>query len=132
LSDKIIISRELQEGLPAVKVDEQKMIQVMINIALNAIEAMPQGGNLTFRTSKIETSAGLAVGITIRDTGTGISPDDIKNIFKPFYTTKERGVGLGLAICQKIIKEHGGSIRVKSIAGQGSVFFIRLAAEGKI
>jgi signal transduction histidine kinase len=108
------------------------MIQVMINIALNAIEAMPQGGNLTFRTSKIETSAGLAVGITIRDTGTGISPDDVKNIFKPFYTTKERGVGLGLAICQKIIKEHGGSIRVKSIAGQGSVFFIRLAAEGEI
>jgi len=132
LSDKIIISRELQEGLPAVKVDEQKMIQVMINIALNAIEAMPQGGSLTFRTSKIETSAGLAVGITIRDTGTGIRPDDIKNIFKPFYTTKERGVGLGLAICQRIIKEHGGSIRVKSIAGQGSVFFIRLDAESEI
>ncbi|MEE9913315.1 MAG: hypothetical protein K4571_16520 [Deltaproteobacteria bacterium] len=132
LADKITICRELQEGLPAVHVDEQKMIQVMINMALNAIEAMPEGGSLTFRTSKIETSAGLAVGITIRDTGTGISSEDMKNIFKPFYTTKERGVGLGLAICQRIIKEHGGSIRVKSIPGQGSVFFIRLNVDGKM
>lgn len=131
LAENISISRDLQEGLPAVHVDEQQILQVMINISLNAIEAMPQGGNLTFRTSKIETSAGVATGITIRDTGNGIGPDDIKNIFKPFYTTKERGVGLGLAICQRIIREHGGSIRVKSLPGQGSVFFIRLNADGK-
>lgn len=132
LADKITIFRELQEGLPAVNVDEQQIIQVMINISLNAIEAMPQGGHLTFRTSKIESSAGLAVGISIRDTGSGISREDIKSIFKPFYTTKERGVGLGLAICQRIIKEHGGTIRVKSIPGQGSIFFIRLNVDGKI
>ena len=132
LTDNIVLSRELHEGLPAVKVDEQQLLQVMINISLNAIEAMPHGGTLTFRTSQIETSAGAAVGITIRDTGSGIEPDKLKNIFKPFYTTKERGVGLGLAICQKIIKEHGGSIRVKSLPGQGSVFFIRLNADGKI
>lgn len=131
LADNITISRELQESLPAVHVDEQQILQVMINISLNAIEAMPQGGSLTFRTSKIETSAGGAVGITIRDTGSGISPDDLKNIFKPFYTTKERGVGLGLAICQRIIREHGGSIRVKSLPGQGTVFFIRLNVDGK-
>lgn len=132
LADNIAISRELQDGLPAVKVDEQQLLQVIINISLNAIEAMPGGGILTFRTSTIETGAGAAVGITIRDTGSGIGPDDIKNIFKPFYTTKERGVGLGLAICQKIIKEHGGSIRVKSLPGQGSIFFIRLNVDGKI
>ncbi|MEN6468142.1 MAG: ATP-binding protein [Smithella sp.] len=132
LAGNITISRELQDGLPPVNVDEQQMIQVMINISLNAIEAMPQGGSLTFRTSKIETSEGVAIGITIRDTGSGISPDDLKNIFKPFYTTRERGVGLGLAICQRIIREHGGSIRVKSIPGRGSVFFIRLTANGKL
>ena len=132
LADKIAISRELQEGLPKVLVDEQQILQVMINISLNAIEAMPEGGSLSFRTSKIESSAGLAVGISIRDTGLGISPEDIKNIFKPFYTTKERGVGLGLAICQRIIKGHGGTIRVKSIPGQGSIFFIRLNVAGKI
>ena len=103
-------------------------MQVTLNIALNAIESMPEGGTLTFRTSKIETSAGNSVGMTIRDTGHGINKESLKNIFKPFYTTKERGAGLGLAICQKIIKEHGGLIRVKSIPGQGSVFFIRLNA----
>jgi signal transduction histidine kinase len=56
----------------------------------------------------------------------------MKNIFKPFYTTKERGVGLGLSICERIVKEHGGVIRVKSIPGQGSLFFIRLPISEKI
>jgi signal transduction histidine kinase len=132
LADNVVISRELREGLPAVTVDDQQILQVIINIALNAIEAMPEGGSLAFRTSRIETSAGLAIGIAIRDTGAGIGQEDIKSIFKPFYTTKERGVGLGLAICRRIVKEHGGSIRVKSIPGQGSVFYIRLNAASGI
>ena len=128
LAGKISLVQELNDDLPAVEVDEQQLMQVILNIALNAIESMPEGGTLTFRTFKIETSAGLAVGIAIRDTGQGINKESLKNIFKPFHTTKERGAGLGLAICQKIIKEHGGLIRVKSIPGQGSVFFIRLSA----
>lgn len=132
LSDNITISSELNDNLPAAPVDEQQILQVILNISLNAIEAMPRGGTLTFRTTKIETSVGNAVGISIRDTGGGIPPEEVKNIFKPFYTTKERGVGLGLAICQRIIKEHGGVIRVKSLPGQGSVFFIRLNADEKI
>jgi signal transduction histidine kinase len=109
-----------------VEIDEHQIIQVILNIALNAIESMPQGGRLTFRTSKIETITREAVSITIRDTGSGISQKEIKNIFKPFFTTKERGAGLGLAICQRIIKEHGGNIAVKSIPSKGSVFFVRL------
>ncbi len=132
LTDNITITSELHENLPPAPVDEQQILQVILNISLNAIEAMPQGGALTFRTSKIETSVGDAIGISIRDTGGGIPLDDVKNIFKPFYTTKERGVGLGLAICQRILKEHGGIIRVKSLPGQGSVFFIRLNVNGKI
>ena len=128
LAGKISLVTELHNDLPDVEVDGEQLLQVILNIALNAIEAMPQRGTLTFRTSKIETSAGNAVGITIRDTGHGINKETLKNIFKPFYTTKERGAGLGLAICQKIIKEHGGQIRVKSIPEQGSVFFIRLNA----
>jgi two-component system, NtrC family, sensor histidine kinase HydH len=126
LAENITIVRELGEDIPEVEIDEQQIIQVILNIALNAIESMPQGGRLTFRTSKIETSTGEALGITIRDTGSGISQKEIKNIFKPFFTTKERGAGLGLAICQRIIKEHGGNIAVKSIPSKGSVFFIRL------
>jgi len=132
LTDNISITHELHDDLPAVPVDEQQILQVILNISLNAIEAMPRGGALILRTSRITTGVGDAVGISIRDTGGGISSDELKNIFKPFYTTKERGVGLGLAICQRIIKEHGGVIRVKSISGQGSVFFIRLNAPDKI
>ena len=101
-------------------------MQVIINIALNAIEAMPDGGTLTFLTQIIETDVSAAVEIVIGDTGMGIGAAGLKNIFKPFYTTKNRGVGLGLAICQKIIKEHGGSIRARSQPGRGSVFYIRL------
>jgi len=122
----ITIIEDLQEGLPAVKIDEQQFIQVIINIALNAIEAMPDGGTLTFSSQKVETDVSAAVEITVGDTGAGIEASGLKNIFKPFYTTKDRGVGLGLAICQKIIKEHGGSIRARSQPGRGSVFYIRL------
>jgi signal transduction histidine kinase len=124
--DNIVIEKELRHDLPLIKVDAEQLIQVILNIAFNAMEAMPAGGTLIFRTSKIESGEGEAVGISIRDTGTGIKKEDIKNIFKPFFTTKERGVGLGLAICQKIIKNHGGYIRVKSIPLQGSIFYIRL------
>ncbi|MFO7568682.1 MAG: ATP-binding protein [Smithellaceae bacterium] len=122
------VVEECQNRLPQVDVDGQQILQVLLNIALNAVEAMPDGGTLTLRTFLIETDTGSAVGITIRDTGGGIPADTLKNIFKPFFTTKERGVGLGLAICQRIIREHAGVIRVKSIPGQGSVFFIRFNA----
>ena len=128
LAGKISIVQELSDSLPDVEVDEQQMLQVILNIALNAIEAMPGGGVLTLRTTQIETDGGNAVGIEIRDTGQGMSRETEKNIFKPFFTTKERGVGLGLAICHKIVREHGGLLRVKSVSGQGSVFFIRLNA----
>ncbi|MEN6375030.1 MAG: ATP-binding protein [Smithella sp.] len=130
LASKISIVTELDDTLPDVEVDEQQLMQVILNIALNAIEAMPEGGTLTFRTFKIKTSAGNAVGLTIRDTGCGISKESLKNIFKPFYTTKERGAGLGLAICRKIIKEHGGLVSVKSIPGKETIFFLRLNAAG--
>jgi signal transduction histidine kinase len=132
MTGNVEIYQELQEGLPQVNIDEQQMLQVMINISLNAIEAMPDGGRLTFKTSKMETAEGPAVCVSIQDTGSGIRPEILKNIFKPFYTTKESGVGLGLAICRRIIREHGGSIRVKSIAGQGSAFVIQLASVDRI
>lgn len=89
---------------------------------------MPEGGVLSFRTAKVESDEGNAVAVSIRDTGMGIRREDMKKIFKPFFTTKKRGVGLGLAHCQRIVRRHGGRIRVKSIQGQGSVFYIRLSA----
>lgn len=130
LSDRIILETDLNPGLPPVPVDAEQFMQVILNIAFNAIEAMPEGGTLTFRTSRIESEKGGAVGVAIRDTGTGIQKEDIKSIFKPFFTTKDRGIGLGLSICQRIIKNHGGYIRVKSIPGQGSIFYIRIGVSG--
>jgi signal transduction histidine kinase len=112
-----------------VEVDEQQFIQVILNIALNAIESMPRGGVLTFCTGFEKSDADGEIRVTVRDTGKGIAKSDLKDIFKPFFTTKERGVGLGLAICQKIIKEHRGRIRVTSMPDQGTEFVIRLKAD---
>ncbi len=126
LPENMAIELDLHPDLPPVYLDAEQMIQVILNLAYNAMEAMPQGGTLIFRTSRIAGDAGAAVGLSIRDTGKGIRREDAKNIFKPFFTTKERGVGLGLPICQRIVKSHGGRLRVKSIPGQGSIFYVRL------
>jgi len=126
LPENMVIEQDLRPDLPPVYIDAEQLIQVILNIAFNAIEAMQEGGTLTFRTSKISGNANEAVGLSIRDTGKGIKREDVKNIFKPFFTTKERGAGLGLAICRRIIKNHGGRLRLKSIPGQGSIFYIRL------
>jgi signal transduction histidine kinase len=126
LSGNMVIEQDLHPDLPPVHIDAEQFIQVILNIAYNAMEAMPDGGTLVFRTSSIAGDNGSAVGLSIRDTGRGIKREDVKNIFKPFFTTKERGVGLGLPICQRIIRSHDGRLRVKSIPGRGSIFYIRL------
>jgi signal transduction histidine kinase len=128
-SGRIVIEKDLHPDLPPVLIDREQIIQVILNIALNGIEAMPDGGKLIFRTFRIDTDGREAVALSIRDTGQGMNKEQIGNIFKPFYTTKKRGIGLGLAICDRIIKNHQGRIRVKSIPGRGSVFYIRFGLE---
>ena len=120
-----VIEKDLHPDLPPVLIDREQIIQVILNIALNGIEAMPDGGKLIFRTFTIDMDGRESVVISIRDTGQGMDKEQIGNIFKPFYSTKKRGIGLGLAICNRIIKNHQGRIRVKSIPGRGSVFYIR-------
>lgn len=121
------IQLELHPHLPPVPMDQEQIHRVIMNIVLNAIEAMNGEGILTIRTTRIERGAGdAAVGISIRDTGSGMSREVLRQIFTPFFTTKERGTGLGLAVCRKIIMNHGGKIRVKSIPGKGTIFYIRL------
>ena len=126
LSARIDIQWELHPHLPLIPMDQEQIHQVILNILINAVEAMPDGGTLTVRTFLIDSATGDAVGISIRDTGQGIRRETLKQIFTPFFTTKERGVGLGLAVCQRIIRNHGGRIRVKSIPGKGTIFYIRL------
>ena len=128
LPENLTVEADLRPDLPPVRIDAEQLIQVILNISYNAIEAMPGGGKLILRTSKIAGDAGEAVGVSIRDTGKGMKREEIKNVFKPFFTTKERGVGLGLAICQRIVKSHEGRLKVKSIPGQGSIFYIRIDA----
>ncbi len=126
LPDNITIEENVAPHLPGVKIDGEQMLQVVLNIALNGIEAMPDGGTLRFGTVRIIGDGRRKVEISIMDTGHGINAKDRREIFKPFYTTKKRGTGLGLSICHKIVRNHGGTIRVESSPGHGTTFFIRI------
>ena len=126
LPENTVIEKNLDYNIPLVKVDGEQIMQVLMNLALNGIESMPAGGTLSFSTSRIMDDGQRSVEITVRDTGSGIKSEDLKNIFKPFFTTKRTGVGLGLSICKRIIGNHGGRIKVKSEPDKGTAFFIRI------
>jgi len=117
--------------LPAIKVDKSQMYQVFLNLFLNAIQAMPNGGEL-----KIEVNPTVSysqdgasqnfIKVVISDTGKGIPTNIIHRIFDPFFTTKSKGIGLGLSITYQIIKKHGGTIKVESKLEKGTSFIINL------
>jgi PAS domain S-box-containing protein len=111
------------EDLPFIAGNPGELREVLTNLLLNAVEAMPAGGLISIRTERQEE----AVLLTLRDTGVGMTPEQLGRIWEPFYTTKgASGSGLGLAISQRIIERHGGEINVHSGAGQGSTFTIKL------
>jgi len=129
----ITFNKNFAEDLPQVYVDESQIEQVILNLFLNAVDAMPSGGKLSVTTGKHKISAsrnqspnGAAVYIRITDTGNGIAPDKQEKIFNPFYTTKSDGVGLGLSISTRLLEENGGNIEVKSELKKGSEFQIYL------
>jgi PAS domain S-box-containing protein len=117
--------------LPKIKVDKTQMHQAFLNLFLNAIQAMPVGGDLKIEVTPV-ASYSLAgrkqnfIKITISDTGKGIPSDILHKIFDPFFTTKPRGIGLGLSITYQIVKKHGGTIKVESLLGKGTSFVINL------
>ena len=96
--------------------------QVVLNLMINAVESMPNGGMITIKADELDGQ----VEISIRDTGKGISESQLAYIFDPFFSTKEEGSGLGLAISYKIIERFGGKLTAESLLGQGSVFIIKL------
>jgi signal transduction histidine kinase len=106
------------------KCDTHKLEQVLVNLVLNAIAAMPDGGRLEFSHSAEDGSLTLVVA----DTGEGIPEENFDRIFEPFFTTKApgKGTGLGLAVCRKIVDQHGGKISVSSRPGEGTRFFVSL------
>ncbi len=120
----IEVRRDYAADLPPLEADSDQLRQVFTNLILNAIQAMKQGGVLTLSTS-CGTDEGTCV-IAVGDTGTGILPENRKKIFSPFFTTRNEGTGLGLAVSYGIIKDHGGNIQVESIVGKGSTFRVVL------
>jgi signal transduction histidine kinase len=136
----------LQDPSPVVRTDDRLLQQILVNVLMNAAQAMPEGGELTITTAKglaPEDETGVTVGrcfssgedtaaITVTDSGPGIPEGDLPRIFEPFFSTKEtgKGVGLGLAICHSIVEELGGAIAVRSAVGLGTTVRILLPANG--
>ncbi len=132
VSKGILIEKSLASDLPRVMVDRQQLKQVLLNLLLNALEAMGDlGGRLLVRTRQLAKPGDGWIQIEVRDTGPGIAPADLDHIFDPFYTTKyesdeREGTGLGLTIVHQIVQEHHGYIEVESQLGNGTTFFINL------
>ena len=120
----IRIKVEIQSGTPHIAVDSDRINQVFLNLFLNSIEAMDSGGRLSILV-KYDT-AGEMMNIKVIDTGKGIAPGDIGNVFDPYFTTKQSGTGLGLAIVHRIIESHNGDIKVESVQGKGTSVTITL------
>lgn len=123
---QIEVQTSLQEDLPLFHADAEQLKQVFINLIRNGADAMSDGGRLSLQTRLLADLDPPAVEILIADEGVGIDEDGLKNIFIPFYTTKNNGTGLGLSICQRIIENHDGSIEIQSQVEQGTQFTIRL------
>jgi signal transduction histidine kinase/PAS domain-containing protein len=113
---------DLPPGLPQVFADPGQIEQVMGNLTVNACQSMPLGGKMTVSARRLKRK----VAIEVKDTGVGISPDNIKRLFEPLFTTRAKGIGLGLPVSQKLAIANGGRIKVKSQPGQGSTFTLYL------
>jgi len=123
MPENVEVVSPLDPALPTIEGDPGQLGQAFGNIILNAIQAMPDGGRLMVRSEVV--SPGW-VSISFSDTGVGIPPDNLGKIFEPLFTTKARGIGLGLAICRMMVERHGGTVEVDSEVGKGSTFTVKL------
>ncbi len=117
---------EAAPGVPEIEADRDQLKQVFLNLALNACQAMPSGGLLAFRVRP----ADRGIEVSVADTGSGIAPEHMKDLFNPFFTTREDGTGLGLATSYATVERHGGRIEVSSEKGRGTVFRVLLPSRG--
>ncbi len=123
---QIEITTHLPTGLPAVALDPELFKQCLLNLFLNAQQAMPDGGEITIQTVIDRSGDRERIALNVIDTGEGIKPGTLAKIFKPFYSTRKQGTGLGLATTRRIIEAHEGSIEAQSEPGQGTRFVIHL------
>ncbi len=123
--NQISVHTELAESLPEISADPDLLHRALQNLVLNAIDAMPQGGELTIRTAAV----GDRIEISVSDTGSGLTQEECGRLFTPYYTTKQHGTGLGLAIVQSVVSDHGGKISVESTKEKGTTFRIELPCD---
>jgi PAS domain S-box-containing protein len=121
----VLLDQSIDPHIPETLLDSKQIKQVLINIVKNSVEAMPQGGKLSIETRLMDG----CIEIRISDTGKGIAPHDLQNIFDPFVTTKPKGTGLGLAISRKIIDDHEGKVSIQSTLGEGTVCSVVLPVQ---
>ena len=126
----IALERRYEAENDRLHADEAQLQQAVMNLLLNAVEAVGSNGVLTIGTDTTRGNDGVKrLRISIRDTGTGITPENQVHLFEPFFTTKKNGTGLGLSITRRIVEEHRGVIEVQSEPGSGSTFIISLLAD---
>jgi len=119
-------SFRMEGGLPSLAGDSLLLRQAFQNLIQNSIEALENKGEIKIKLQKIEDKGEALIQITIEDNGSGIPEENLENVFKPFFTSKEKGIGLGLSLVKKIIDLHKGRIEVKSELGKGTVFILLL------
>jgi signal transduction histidine kinase len=143
--EHVQVEINIPADLPQAYADPHHVVQILGNLVLNACQAMPEGGKLSVNSdqssvnsnqssvisdqSSVKTESLITdnwILITVRDTGAGISPENKKKLFEPLFTTKPKGIGLGLAVCKKLAEANGGSIEVESELGAGSAFTLYL------
>jgi len=132
----VAVTREYARDLPPIQADKDALYRVFVNLIANALDAMPRGGRLTVRAGWAGTGDAMRTGrrrpasrvkVEIEDTGVGIQPSETDRVFNPFYTTRDSGTGLGLALTHKIVEDHGGTISFQSAPGVGTTFTIILS-----
>jgi signal transduction histidine kinase len=122
IPENIELTKKLDAGLPEINIDPDQIKQVVVNIITNAVEAMPEGGRLLIAAREKDKF----LEVEVSDTGCGIPQESMDEIFDPLFTTKAKGIGLGLAMCKAIIDRHEGNIAVESKVGEGTTFSLRL------
>ncbi len=126
----VSVLKQMPEDLPSIAGDQEKMRQVLINLFLNSVQAMPDGGRLSIVAGKISKNDRKEVFLKVEDTGNGIKEENQEKVFDPFFTTKEHGTGLGLSIVYSIVKEHRGTIDLQSQVGKGTSFTMTFLVDG--
>jgi len=127
---KVQIRLEGADTWPKVLADTDQLLQVVLNLIQNALQAIEDQGVVVIRAHPVGKPPGTRVQIDVTDTGVGIGAEHVPHLFEPFYTTRPKGTGLGLFVAHGIVQRHGGSIEVESTPGQGTVFRLTLPAAG--